>query len=1655
MSESPNSRMFGFAAMLRWAKKWARYRYVLALLLALCYAAFGTLCHAQTINTIEVKNSTGDIVFYLHFYAGGTLPIDPAIEDATGVWDSEQVFSPLAQEQIDAIVRAFEYWAERIAPANYAGQGANIHIGEVLAPYNAWGVGTILRAFISNNSSPNGTVGIGFPPLDFVYDLNSQLQESPGASMEAVVIHEIGHILGITTYENNWNQWIPGFEGFPRDPISGNILFDDLVWDPNTFRAVFQGPEAMRVYGDDGLWESRYGVSREVLLRDWDIPFLWDPVNGLSHFDLRNALMTHLSYRNFTGFIEVEMAALNDIGYNINLRQFFGRSFYVDDQVITYTDGFFEHDGTGYLDGVYNTASYAVGLHIFANNIDITVTGKDILSIGVGSAGIRSDGFDNIIRIDKGINVHANGERGTGLLVSYGAGTRIIHQGNLQAVGQDGIAARFDFGHNVLGIVGEPDHTSALLNEWGLGSSLVESFDVSGSISGDAAAIYIANSAWVDTINFMNGTSVTGAIISFATDYNTLLTFGKLMNTDGTARNLSDDAGFVITVSGNIFGSFNIETWGGMTLLDGEVQVRSGFVGLGTADSVLILPDNSNFDFLDVTTLGEVDGVSTGLLRVYDTLTNAGRIHDFVSVRADGRLINTGVINSIDTLRAGKITNEGWIYDVDTIEVLSGSTGNWDVVYRPDGSVEVTYNPGGGSGEFGFQYDPNGDYWDYYYDPITDSYIFFKNPNGMWGPGNPTLIAGGAVYGDFHNGVSGILEYVGTLTARNVVNEGLMSDIGTIKTVNNVASDGTVLTNSGYLNNINIIKNVDTLDIAGNLANSGMLEQITTINVGANFSNSGWVEQVNTISVAGTFSNNGWTEQVNTIAVTGNFTNGTDAYLGHVGTFSARSVVNVGLMEQINAMTVTNSFINNGVVRDIGTIHTGSVENTGIFNTISTITVGKDLKNVGGVIANVKNLSVDGNVNNWSDGTNVGIIGDVNNFLISGTLTNNNGAVVDINNIQAGDVKNTGQMADIGTLTISGRLDNSGDIWDVGMLSASNAANTGYIVNVESIAIRNNLSNNGALANSAMLTAGNIVNMGYMMNIDQIRSNSFLNQNGVIAGIRNIDLGGSGTFVNQGGMIVVGNSSISTDLLGNIGYTLDSVGTLAIDGNFTSTQGTFVIGIKDSNNSVIDVSGSALIDGGNVHIEVEPLRYVVDHKYVFLSTGAGLTVNGELMPATINDPLFKVVMRYDTDDYWLSIARAFAYGGEGDTLNQRALGKYLDQVGIYPAGDFRSVLMALDRSRFGTGRDERWDGIAPMATFFAEDDIEDPLHKALAQMGGSIYGTMTTASFQNTVTMHASLANVLRRDYNTVNGVNAYYGRSNYFPTGNLWGMVYGHAGRSSHDGNVDGYRQGFSGMMIGLDRLNEKQRRLGLFISAGQGSLSSELQDRAISDEFMVGHYFRKDGNYGYILAQAGLGTHRYDTRRNISFGGYNFDDGQYHLVDRTAKNQHSAFLATAHFETGLRYRNRVLNLSPFVGVQYTGLIRQGFTEREAGSLNLTSDMEDYHSFRTMFGMRFDSVPFRLQRGLISFYGNTAWSYEFEANKRHTEFSARFTDAGVLTGPTFTVNGNDPGRDWVQAGVGMNYDFNANLRGFAGYDAYANQRQVLHSANLGLIYQR
>ena len=279
------------------------------------------------------------------------------------------------------------------------------------------------------------------------------------------------------------------------------------------------------------------------------------PINGyeseddeypeLSHIELQNSVMSHQSYRNWCTFMEAEIALLQDLGYTIDRSKYFGKSIYnsgTEDNYFTYTNN----------NGFNSDQMHGIGLHVYGSYVDVTQN-ADINANGDYGIGIRVDGVGNKVTINS--NVSANGEGGNGLLVAYGKKHNItLNAGKtIEATGTDGVAARFDFGSNELGDEAEyrgsyirversasgdwveiRDQVAALSDESAglhpdINGELVTNFNVSGTLKGEKAAIYISPNAAVKNINIHEGASLDGKIIS---DWNPKAIFYQNDTTD-------------------------------------------------------------------------------------------------------------------------------------------------------------------------------------------------------------------------------------------------------------------------------------------------------------------------------------------------------------------------------------------------------------------------------------------------------------------------------------------------------------------------------------------------------------------------------------------------------------------------------------------------------------------------------------------------------------------------------------------------------------------------------------------------------------------------------------------------------------------------------------------------------------------------------------------------------------------------------------------------------------------------------------------------------------------------------------------------------------------------------------------------------------------
>jgi outer membrane autotransporter protein len=124
-------------------------------------------------------------------------------------------------------------------------------------------------------------------------------------------------------------------------------------------------------------------------------------------------------------------------------------------------------------------------------------------------------------------------------------------------------------------------------------------------------------------------------------------------------------------------------------------------------------------------------------------------------------------------------------------------------------------------------------------------------------------------------------------------------------------------------------------------------------------------------------------------------------------------------------------------------------------------------------------------------------------------------------------------------------------------------------------------------------------------------------------------------------------------------------------------------------------------------------------------------------------------------------------------------------------------------------------------------------------------------------------------------------------------------------------------------------------------------------------------------------------------------------------------------------------------LGVQYTWLHQDEFTETGAGNANLTVDVTDTHSFRTRVGSRFTTNRCTQIGVLVP---------EFRAQWVH-EYLDAFTGANAGPGgvPSFVSPSAGLGRDWAIVGGGLTLHRNACLALNVNYDLQINNRQQFH----------
>lgn len=655
----------------------------------------------------ELRNTAGEVIFEARFY-----------EPSDGVWGKEGETSlwPWQPHIKKHVLKGISYWAEMLQPQGDQGP-AILNIATDDTEENAFGGSEqgdggadhrnlLQRHFQGLPVAPqdtfqgaHGVYGLGpsnFSPHDYWF---TQLPLTGYDDLVSTTIHEVAHALGIDSLadQDDDNEYMPRFGDVPggwsaimfddhgRPARPGQAILCDYCehpYDPDAFdaradRAVIAGPNIAEVLEGalPGVPVSMYAWFGDERVFD---------NNNMSHSELKNSMMSHQNYRNYTGFMEAELATLQDLGYTLDRRNYFGRSIYGSGLDIVNNRGFFARNaqGTDYLPGQYNTALLGLGLHVYGSQNRVRQT-ADLLAAGEGGAGIRVDGEGNTLVIDPGVRVHANGMGGQGVMFAYGRHHTLVHQGEIEALGPNGVGLRFDFGNNALQnkseYRGSYIHTieeEPVVPAAELQGPLVTRADITGRVAGSEAAIYMGATGYVGSLNLMQGAAIQGDIVSFYDQRDeagvqrlTKVSFGQQADADGRATGRAD-TNFFMAYGGNIRGQQNLSLSfdGGATVLSGhhavhDVAVRPEAILAGTP--VFALANGA--EFLNEGRL--MPGTSIGTLSVEGDFrqTASGRLQ--VEFTPDGEHDVLAVSGSVDLAGTLELApTEGWYDNAWTLQ---------------------------------------------------------------------------------------------------------------------------------------------------------------------------------------------------------------------------------------------------------------------------------------------------------------------------------------------------------------------------------------------------------------------------------------------------------------------------------------------------------------------------------------------------------------------------------------------------------------------------------------------------------------------------------------------------------------------------------------------------------------------------------------------------------------------------------------------------------------------------------------------------------------------------------------------------------------------------------------------------------------------------
>jgi len=596
-----------------------------------------------------------------------------------------------------------------------------------------------------------------------------------------------------------------------------------------------------------------------------------------------------------------------------------------------------------------------------------------------------------------------------------------------------------------------------------------------------------------------------------------------------------------------------------------------------------------------------------------------------------------------------------------------------------------------------------------------------------------------------------------------------------------------------------------------------------------------------------------------------------------------------------------------------------------------------------------------------------------NSGTITSTATSENGTAYGIQNLFAETIENSGSINAVAKMDAVGIL-STGDtrVQNSGTISASAQQgkacgvelNGGILIN-ESGGVISAFTQTGT-ACALKITDAQAINNGWIQGDTSIEENGRLNGIGLL----------TGDVTNNGGIVAPGNS----------------IGVLTINGDYVQHPGTTLeIEVGNGASDQLIVTNTATILGGT--LDIIPDGYTIGGNYAFFNAA---TVNGTF-DTIVSPAVFDADVTATAAGISLDVTRN-SYASLATNSGNTSMAGALDRIRPSAAGDMALILNAMDTM--------------PLVDF----------QNALSDMCPGIHAAGSYASVQNT---HRTMG-YLRRHWKDPQTKTDMHGEPaddsrNTATAGGLtsWGSVMGSIVRSASDRGIPGFRESAGGVMFGMDAEKAERWTGGIAGAFTRQSLDGDDDSGSAVISSYRGYLYsiwdrNPDADGLYVTAAIGGGRVDFDTDRSIAF------------LDREAESRHSGYDGALAAGAGYEVTSGNWTIRPNLNIDYVILHENGYSESNAGDMNLEIQSGDSDSLQSTLGL---SIAGRCRSGQAVVIPEFRFQWMHEFLSHADDQSARF----IAADPSFDIPGRDIPRDTAIFGIALTALFSDHV--FASLD--------------------